>query len=68
MEQGMRLLLSRFARDTSGATVVEYGLVAALLAVGLIGGLAAVSGTLNDRMEGLADDPLWDAAQAPAGG
>jgi Flp/Fap pilin component len=29
-------LLARFARDESGATAIEYGLIAALIAVGII--------------------------------
>ena len=34
----MKTLLLRFARDTSGVTVVEGGLVASLVAVVLVGG------------------------------
>ena len=32
----MRNLIARFAKDESGATAIEYGLIAALIAVGII--------------------------------
>jgi pilus assembly protein Flp/PilA len=32
----MKNLLSRFAKDESGATAIEYGLIAALIGVGII--------------------------------
>lgn len=40
--KGLKDLLSRLARDTRGATAIEYGLIAALIAVGAIGGMAAL--------------------------
>jgi pilus assembly protein Flp/PilA len=36
-----------FAADESGATAIEYGLIAALVAVGLIGALTALGGSLQ---------------------
>ncbi|OZI77929.1 Flp family type IVb pilin [Bordetella genomosp. 12] len=39
--------LSSFWRDEDGATAIEYGLIAGLIAVVIIGGLTAVSGGLN---------------------
>lgn len=32
----MKAVLKRFSSDESGATVIEYGLIAALIAIGLI--------------------------------
>ena len=32
----------RFLKDKSGATAIEYGLIAALIAVAIIGGVSAV--------------------------
>ncbi len=32
----MKTLFSRFIKDESGATAIEYGLIAALIAVGII--------------------------------
>jgi pilus assembly protein Flp/PilA len=47
----MTNLFSRFVRDESGATAIEYGLIAALIAVVVIGAVTAVgtglSGTFN---------------------
>ena len=44
-------LFSRFVRDESGATAIEYGLIAALIAVVIIGAVTSVgtnlSGTFN---------------------
>ncbi|MFD1913043.1 Flp family type IVb pilin [Halodurantibacterium flavum] len=36
-------LLSRFAKDESGATAIEYGLIAALLSVAIIAGLQTIN-------------------------
>jgi pilus assembly protein Flp/PilA len=40
--QGLKDLVGRLARDTRGATSIEYGLIAMLVAVGAIGGMAAL--------------------------
>ncbi|MCZ8103335.1 MAG: Flp family type IVb pilin [Alsobacter sp.] len=48
----MSQLLSRFLKDTDGATAIEYGLIAALLAVGLISAL----GSLKDNLAGTFDE------------
>lgn len=39
--------VSRFAKDESGATAIEYGLIAALVGVAIIGSLNTLSGALN---------------------
>ena len=38
--------ITAFLKDESGATAIEYGLIAALIAVGLITAATAVSGSL----------------------
>jgi pilus assembly protein Flp/PilA len=43
----MKNLFSRFAKDESGATAIEYGLIAALVAVAIIAALNTLSGSLN---------------------
>ena len=43
----MKNLFSRFARDESGATAIEYGLIAALLSVACIAALTAMSGQIS---------------------
>lgn len=41
--------LNRFKSDESGATAIEYGLIAALIAVVLIGALTLVGGDLSNK-------------------
>ena len=45
----MQNLISRFMRDESGATAIEYGLIAALIAVVLITVLGNVGTALNTK-------------------
>lgn len=45
----MKTLINRFAADESGATAIEYGLIAALIAVAIIAALQAVSGALSEN-------------------
>jgi pilus assembly protein Flp/PilA len=40
-------LISRFVRDESGATAIEYGLIAALIAVVIITAVTAVGTKLS---------------------
>jgi pilus assembly protein Flp/PilA len=40
-------LIRAFAREEDGVTAIEYGLLAALIAVTIIAGANAVSGALN---------------------
>jgi len=43
----MKQFLSQFSRDDSGATAIEYGLIAALIAVALIAVLTTLGGNLS---------------------
>lgn len=43
----MRALFSRFAKDESGATAIEYGLIAAGIAVAIALTVQAVGGALD---------------------
>jgi pilus assembly protein Flp/PilA len=43
----MTSLLNRFVKDESGATAIEYGLIAALIAVVIITALRAIGTNLN---------------------
>lgn len=45
----MKNLFARFAKDESGATAIEYGLIAGLIAVVIIAG-ATVVGTQLDAL------------------
>jgi len=44
----MNDFLTRFAQDQSGATAVEYGLIAALIATGLITAMGYLTTGLSD--------------------
>ena len=50
----MKTLINRFAADESGATAIEYGLIAALIAVAIIAALQAVSGALSENFDDIA--------------
>ncbi len=41
-----RKMLTRFVEDQSGATAIEYGLIAALVSVAAIGALTTFGGSL----------------------
>lgn len=43
----MNTLLTRFAKDESGATAIEYGLIAGLISVVIIGAVTTLGGTLD---------------------
>jgi pilus assembly protein Flp/PilA len=43
----MNKLISRFVRDESGATAIEYGLIAALIAVVIITALTTIGTKLS---------------------
>ncbi len=43
----MFTLISRFVKEDSGATAIEYGLIAALVSVAAIGALTAMGQSLN---------------------
>ena len=42
-------ILKRFAKDESGATAIEYGLIAALIAVVCIGAMKTLGTNLNTK-------------------
>ena len=39
--------IKRFIKDENGATAIEYGLIAALIAVVIIGALSTIGSNLN---------------------
>ena len=45
----MGILLKSFAGDERGATAIEYGLIAALIAVFLIGALSALGTNMSSE-------------------
>jgi pilus assembly protein Flp/PilA len=54
MELSMKNLLVRFAKDDSGATAIEYGLIAALISVVIIGVLTTVGTNLSAKFQAVA--------------
>ena len=44
-------LIARFVNDEDGATAIEYGLIAALIAVGIIAAATSLGGGLNKVFE-----------------
>ena len=46
--------VSRFLKDESGATAIEYGLIAALIAVVIIGALTTVGSKLGGTFNNVA--------------
>jgi pilus assembly protein Flp/PilA len=60
----MSSLILRFAKDDSGATAIEYGLIAALVAVAIIGALQTMTGSLTTTF-GKVTAALGGGAAAP---
>ena len=49
----MPQLLQRFGRDQTGATAIEYGMIAALIAVVIIGSLRLVGSRLGAKFSAI---------------
>ncbi|MFS2318485.1 Flp family type IVb pilin [Maricaulis sp. D1M11] len=47
--------INRFFKDESGATAIEYGLIAALIAVVIIGAVTALGAGVQTNMQAVAD-------------
>ena len=64
----MMKLLTKFRRDEEGATAIEYGLIAALIAIALITALNTLGGSLSDKFGEVstAVDEAGDEEEAPA--
>lgn len=46
-------LFSRFVKDESGATAIEYGLIAALIGVGIITAATALGGQISATFDSI---------------
>jgi pilus assembly protein Flp/PilA len=60
----MLTFIKTFARDESGATAIEYGLIAALIAVVIIGGVTA----LGENIDAVFDDVASEIQPGGDGG
>jgi pilus assembly protein Flp/PilA len=47
-------ILKRFVKDETGATAIEYGLIAALIAVAIITALTALGTNISGRFDTIA--------------
>jgi pilus assembly protein Flp/PilA len=52
----MTNLVARFAKDESGATAIEYGLIAALIAVAIIAGGRLLGQNINAKFNTIAGE------------
>lgn len=50
----MKRYLANLFRDDAGATAIEYGLIAALIAVAIIGGATTLGGNLSTTFTNVA--------------
>jgi pilus assembly protein Flp/PilA len=60
----MKTIFARLMKDESGATAIEYGLIAALISVALITGATTLGGALDTQFNNLSTF----LNVAPAGG
>lgn len=56
----------RLLKDDEGATAIEYGLLAALIAVVIIGAVSTLGGTLRDTFTDV-NSYIADPSTAPTG-
>jgi pilus assembly protein Flp/PilA len=61
----MTNLIKRFTNDESGATAIEYGLIAGLIAVAIIVGAGSLGNALNTQFDGLATTITNTPSAAP---
>jgi pilus assembly protein Flp/PilA len=54
-EASMSRFVTRFLKDESGATAIEYGLIAALIAVVIIGAVTSAGGAIEATFQEVAD-------------
>ncbi|WP_233862506.1 Flp family type IVb pilin [Paraburkholderia adhaesiva] len=48
--------VKRFIKDEDGVTAIEYGLIAALIAIAIIAGVTKVGSNLSDVFNDIAQD------------
>lgn len=51
----MSKIFARFLKNESGATAIEYGLIAALISVALIAGASTLGNSLSDTFNDISD-------------
>ncbi len=63
----MKNLLKKFFKDESGATAIEYGLIAALVSVAIIGGVSTVGSSTQSTFANVGTEIGKGAASSSAG-
>ena len=58
----MKSIFKRFAKDESGATAIEYGLIASLIGVAIIVGAGALGTSLNSTFNAISTKITGPAA------
>lgn len=58
----MQITFRRFMKNESGATAIEYGLIASLIGVAIIAGATALGTNLNSTFDGLSSKMTGPAA------
>lgn len=52
----MKSLFNRFVKDESGATAIEYGLIAAVIGLGILVGATTLKNAINAKYGTLSTD------------
>ncbi|ASQ05479.1 Flp family type IVb pilin [Sinorhizobium meliloti WSM1022] len=60
----MKTIFARLMKDESGATAIEYGLIAALISVALISGAGMLGTALDDQFEQISKELDYTAGGA----
>jgi pilus assembly protein Flp/PilA len=63
----MKNLFARFANDESGATAIEYGLIAALIGIAIIAAATALGGQLSTTFGAISTDLSTATAKSTTG-
>lgn len=63
----MSKLFARFLKNESGATAIEYGLIAALIAVAIMAGAGALGTSLDSKFSSIATTVSGAGGAADAG-
>ena len=64
----MRQIFQRFVSDENGATAIEYGMIAALIAVAIIGALRLVGSSLSSKFAAISGNLNWAARKEARAG
>ena len=64
----MTNIIKRFAKDEDGATAIEYGLIAALIAVAIIGAVTALGSSLSENFNDIGTTIEGAGSKAAAAG